>query len=88
MFPGETGNAGTSLSPCPTYRPEQMDYKRRVHAGFEPTDDRTEAFRRLLADDHFTTGLLYRAPGTTGTPQASALRKPENLVESFRVRRA
>ncbi|TVQ43986.1 MAG: 2-oxoacid:ferredoxin oxidoreductase subunit beta [Gammaproteobacteria bacterium] len=54
------------LSPCITYRPEQLEYKALVSAGFEPLADRNAAFRRLLTDDGFTTGLLYRAPVSAG----------------------
>ncbi len=50
------------LSPCPTYRPEQMQYKRQVHTGFETTDKPREAGLQLLDDDGFTTGLLLRRP--------------------------
>ena len=49
------------LSPCITFRPEQMGYKKRVHAGFRATNDRGQAFADLMEDDGFTTGLLYRA---------------------------
>jgi 2-oxoglutarate/2-oxoacid ferredoxin oxidoreductase subunit beta len=50
------------LSPCITFRPEQLGWKKRVHEGFEPTDDRAAAFAALADDDGFTTGILYRAP--------------------------
>lgn len=56
------------LSPCITYRPEQMEYKALVSAGFEPLADRNEAFRRLLTDDGFTTGVLFRAPVAAPAP--------------------
>jgi 2-oxoglutarate ferredoxin oxidoreductase subunit beta len=49
------------IAPCITYRPEQMGYKKRVVDGFEPTDDRREAFAQLLDAGPLTTGLLYRA---------------------------
>ncbi|MBF0561692.1 MAG: 2-oxoacid:ferredoxin oxidoreductase subunit beta [Alphaproteobacteria bacterium] len=67
------------LSPCVTYRPEQREYKQRVHTGFgEPTSDRNEAFRRLMLDDQFTTGLLYKSDDvsfrfTPDTPLAMEL---------------
>ncbi len=50
------------LSPCITFRPEQLGWKKRVHDGFEPTDDRAAAFAALAEDEGFTTGILYRAP--------------------------
>jgi len=49
------------LSPCITYRPEQMGYKKLVHEDFETTNDRRDAYAQVLEDHHFTTGLLYRA---------------------------
>ncbi len=50
------------LCPCITFRPEQLGWKKRVHDGFEPTDDRAAAFAALAEDEGFTTGILYRAP--------------------------
>jgi 2-oxoglutarate ferredoxin oxidoreductase subunit beta len=51
-----------ALSPCPTFRPEQMEWKRHVR-GFEaePTDDPAEAARRIHADDGMSTGIIYRS---------------------------
>jgi len=54
------------LSPCVTFRPEQRDWKKAVHAA-EPTPARVpaEAFARFAADDGFATGILFagdRAP--------------------------
>jgi len=49
------------LSPCPTFRPEQMDWKRAVRpleAG--ETADPVEAAQRVQADDGMSTGLIYR----------------------------
>lgn len=51
------------LCPCVTYRPEQQkEFKARVHAEWQPTDDRRAAFDRLLDDDGYATGILYRNP--------------------------
>jgi 2-oxoglutarate/2-oxoacid ferredoxin oxidoreductase subunit beta len=49
------------LSPCITYRPEQLAWKKRVHESFEPTSDRRAAMLSLMDDDGFGTGVLYRA---------------------------
>ena len=54
------------LSPCITYRPEQTAFKALVHPGFEAQEDRNTAFRALLEDDGFSTGVLYRAPAAAG----------------------
>jgi 2-oxoglutarate ferredoxin oxidoreductase subunit beta len=49
------------LSPCVTFRPEQRDWKDAVHAApVEPTDDPARAARRLMTDDGFNIGVLYR----------------------------
>lgn len=48
------------LSPCITYRPEQRGYKDRVHQEWEPVSNRTQAFKTLLDDDGFSTGILFK----------------------------
>ena len=50
------------LSPCPTFRPEQMEWKHQVR-GFEQqaTSDPVEAAQRIQADDGMSTGIIYRA---------------------------
>ena len=50
-----------TLSPCPTFRPEQMDWKHQVHA-FEPdtTSDPVLAIQRLQADDGMGMGIVYQ----------------------------
>ena len=50
-----------ALSPCPTFRPEQMEWKRQVRDfAMEPTDDAVEAARRIQADDGMSMGVIYR----------------------------
>ncbi len=49
------------LSPCVTFRPEQREWRRLVRpAPVEPTDDPGRAARRLMTDDNFNLGILYR----------------------------
>ena len=49
------------LSPCVTFRPDQREWKSAVHAApVEPTDDPARAARRIMTDDGFNTGILYR----------------------------
>ena len=49
------------LSPCVTYRPDQKAWKDRVHrAPVDATDDAARAARRLMTDDGFNLGVLYR----------------------------
>lgn len=49
------------LSPCVTFRPDQRDWKHAVRTTpVEPTEDIGRAARRLLTDDGFNIGVLYR----------------------------
>lgn len=49
------------LSPCVTFRPEQRGWSEKVHpAQVEPTDDPSRAARRIMSDDGFNLGILYR----------------------------
>ena len=49
------------LSPCVTFRPDERQWKNMVHtATVEPTDDPARAARRIMTDDGFNTGILYR----------------------------
>jgi 2-oxoglutarate/2-oxoacid ferredoxin oxidoreductase subunit beta len=49
------------LSPCVTFRPDQKAWKTRVHsAPVGATDDPGRAARRLMTDDGFNLGVLYR----------------------------
>lgn len=50
------------LSPCVTFRPDQQQtWKRAVHEASVPeTGDAARAARRLMTDDGFNLGVLYR----------------------------
>lgn len=49
------------LSPCVTFRPDQKQWKTQVHeAPVSETDDPARAARRLMTDDGFNIGILYR----------------------------
>jgi 2-oxoglutarate ferredoxin oxidoreductase subunit beta len=51
-----------TLSPCPTFRPEQMDWKRQVRPfEQETTGDPVEAAQRIQADDGMSIGIIYRS---------------------------
>ncbi len=75
------------LSPCVTYRPDQRSWKDRVHpAPVTPTDDPARAARRLMTDDGFNLGVLYRGNRAPYTPPtAAAMLAPESLDEEFVV---
>ncbi len=49
------------LSPCVTFRPDQKTWKDFVHpAAVEETNDPSRAARRIMTDDGFNVGVLYR----------------------------
>jgi 2-oxoglutarate ferredoxin oxidoreductase subunit beta len=49
------------LSPCVTFRPDQREWKKKVHpAPVTPTADAAQAARRVMTDDGFNIGILYR----------------------------
>ena len=49
------------LSPCVTFRPEQRNWKDMIHpAPVGETDDPGRAARRIMTDDNFNIGILYR----------------------------
>jgi 2-oxoglutarate ferredoxin oxidoreductase subunit beta len=75
-----------ALSPCPTYRPEQMGWKRQVRAfADETTADPVEAARRIQSDDGMSMGIIYRRELPVFQPGAPA-RAPAAAIESeFRV---
>ena len=61
------------LSPCVTFRPEQRDWKDMVHpAAVDPTDDPARAARRLMTDDGFNVGVLYRGSRKPFQPERQA----------------
>jgi 2-oxoglutarate ferredoxin oxidoreductase subunit beta len=63
------------LSPCVTFRPEQRGWKEQVRpAPVAPTEDAARAARRLMTDDGFNIGVLYkgeRAPFSGAAPAAT-----------------
>jgi 2-oxoglutarate ferredoxin oxidoreductase subunit beta len=49
------------LSPCVTFRPDQREWKHQVHpAPVKPTSDASQAARRVMTDDGFNIGVLYK----------------------------
>jgi len=58
-----------ALSPCPTYRPEQMDWKHQVRKfETESTSDPILAVQRIVADDGMSTGIMYQRDLPTFQP--------------------
>lgn len=73
------------LSPCITFRPEQLNWKNQVHEAFKPTADKREAYLRLLDDDGFGTGILYRAPRSCFQPDTAEPRSLEAIAAGLEV---
>lgn len=73
------------LSPCITFRPEQLEWKKLVRAGgFKPTSEFARAVRRLLRDDGFDLGVLYRGARPAYQPRkAPTPRSIEDLAARF-----
>jgi 2-oxoglutarate ferredoxin oxidoreductase subunit beta len=58
------------LSPCVTFRPEQKDWKKMVRpAPVEPTTDAAVAAKRLMTDDNFFLGTLYKGNRPSYQPE-------------------
>jgi 2-oxoglutarate ferredoxin oxidoreductase subunit beta len=73
------------LSPCVTFRPEQRQWKDKVHpAPVKPTSDPSQAARRILTDDGFNTGVLYVGNRKPYQPSiGKGLKKPADLEAEF-----
>ncbi len=72
-----------ALSPCPTFRPEQMQWKRQVR-GFEEesTDDPIDAAQRIQADDGMSTGVIFRREYPVFRPGSGGSRDDVQSFES------
>ena len=73
------------LTPCVTYRPDQKEWKDRVHPPpVEATDDAARAARRLMTDDGFNIGVLYRGSRPPyGQRVAPTLHDPAAFEQEF-----
>ena len=75
------------LSPCATFRPEQREWRNMVRpAPVSTTDDPSVAAKRIMTDDGYNIGILYRGdrpvfnPGKPGRSNAV-----DSLGEEFRI---
>ena len=75
------------LSPCVTFREDQQKgWKTLVHAAIVPeTDDPSRAARRLMTDDGFNTGVLYRGNRKPYQPMPLAHSAPSCLESEFAI---
>ncbi len=73
------------LSPCVTFRPDEKEWKNMVHtAPVEPTDDAARAARRIMTDDGFNLGVLYRGHRAPYQPEiGTASVDVADLEEAF-----
>jgi 2-oxoglutarate ferredoxin oxidoreductase subunit beta len=75
------------LSPCVTYRPEQKQWKNMVHpAPVEYTEDPAVAAHRLMGDDNFYVGTLYKGNRPAYQPELnSTVEHLSELEEGFKL---
>jgi 2-oxoglutarate/2-oxoacid ferredoxin oxidoreductase subunit beta len=74
------------LSPCVTFRPEQREWKQRVRPSpVEPTDDPARAARRLMTDDGFNIGVLYKGSRAPYRPPGPGTGTLAELEGGFRL---
>lgn len=75
------------LSPCITYNREQLEWKKQVRpAPVAATDDPARAARRLMTDDNFNLGVLYKGNRAPYQPELEAsIEGPAALEQAFRV---
>ena len=73
------------LSPCVTFRPDEKEWKNMVHAAsVEPTDDAARAARRIMTDDGFNLGVLYRGDRRPYQPEiGTSSHEVADLEEAF-----
>ena len=75
------------LSPCVTFRPDQREWKTKVHpAPVATTDDAARAARRVMTDDGFNIGILYKGSRDKYAQSVvSGVRHERNLDQEFVV---
>ncbi len=75
------------LSPCVTFRPDEREWKKTVHkAVVEETDEPGRAARRIMTDDGYNTGILYRGKRTPyPTHVSETFADPEILDCEFEI---
>ena len=75
------------LSPCVTFRPEQREWKSVVRpASVEPTADPVRATRRLMTDDGFNIGVLFKGDRQPyAPPMGKASRSDADFEKGFAI---
>ena len=74
------------LSPCRTFRPDQKQWKKQVHAcSMEPTDDPVQAATCLQADDGKSLGRIFAQQLPVWQPRSEGTASVSDLEEAFRI---
>lgn len=74
------------LSPCPTFRPEQKQWKQSVRPWEEgATDDPTLAATRIHADDGMSMGLIYQRELPVWQPLQQTVSSVDEIARSFEI---
>jgi len=74
------------LSPCTTFRPEQKEWKQKIHWQLrETTDDPVEAARRIVGSDGVTTGILFKKELPVMQPPLRVSNTVDELCQEFIV---
>ncbi len=72
------------LSPCVTFRPDQREWGKMVHAApVNPTDDPARAARRIMTDDGFNIGVLYAGNRAPFRPNRAAPASMDEIESEF-----
>jgi 2-oxoglutarate ferredoxin oxidoreductase subunit beta len=72
------------MSPCVTFRPDQRGWKDAVHpAPVAATGDAAKAARRLMTDDGFNLGVLYKGDRAPYQPEIKARASVADLEKAF-----
>jgi 2-oxoglutarate ferredoxin oxidoreductase subunit beta len=75
-----------ALSPCPTFRPEQMQWKHHVRAfETETTNNPIEAAQRIQADDGMSTGILFQNDYPVFSPGSGVESDAGSLESEFTI---
>jgi 2-oxoglutarate ferredoxin oxidoreductase subunit beta len=74
------------LSPCPTFRPEQKQWKKSVQKWqYETTDDPVEAASRIHGDNGMSTGLIYQHELPIWEPSRDVSSTVDAIEEDFQI---
>lgn len=74
------------LSPCITFRPEEMEWKKSVaRNSVEPTADRAEATARVLGGGELATGVFFKGDRGPYRPEPQGHHDAEKIAAKFVV---